>query len=656
MPRTWIPGVSKDTRKRPGDRHRPDRYRGFFVAIDGEGWSGSDDPTHRLRTMNWASATGEPHTLYEPQGISDKAAFDFILSIPAHATIIGFGLGYDKTMWTKDIDDETLDQLIRRREDRAYVSDGHVRYRPVEWGDYELEWLNTCFKVRRKGTKQFRTVWDVWPMYQGSFLKVIRTWCHDLTPEELRIVDEGKKGRNDIDKDPDEQMHYSHVECQLLAKVHTRFRQVLLDNGIKMRSWYGGSVAGAMLDLHKMQKHLPARQRIIETAPKPHYVYQYEEEPEIIRQGIDYAAYFGGRFENSVHGPVRQPVHEYDMKSAYPTALLDVPSLREVRYEHCTNRRKILNHPGWFLARVSYKMPDDHLWGAFPLRTATALTFPTMGDGRWVWSPEVRSMATALPKNLRVHEAWLLHDDGQRPFSFVRDYYDLRRELDSVWDGQGSPIKVGLNSLYGKCAQRGDAPRYQCLTWAGMITSHCRARLLDYLLTQPDNIVATATDALYSLERIPELEGHAGNLGDWGHHEYPDGFFFVKAGQTISYDPEQRSRTRGVTNRNFQDALPVFEREWSEYGTRTVVPVPQTRFCGARLGLRLPDRRGVWYEHVAKITMSELPKRRLPFMQGGLTRSLPTMSTLGEDWSDLTGEERDELVDKYDEIEWLVQG
>ncbi len=104
--------------------------------------------------------------------------------------------------------------------------------------------------------------------------------------------------------------------------------------------------------------------------------------------------------------------------------------------------------------------------------------------------------------------------DAASPFEFVRELYDLRRDLKlKEIQGEGYDIlelaiKLCLNSIYGKFAQRiggseFDAPSSVCPYYAA-ITAGCRRRVLEAALLDPEAVVMFATDGLVSTRPLEQ--------------------------------------------------------------------------------------------------------------------------------------------------------
>jgi hypothetical protein len=109
---------------------------GRFVSIDGEGY----DPSENRHVYAWLSASnGERmETLYNPYGLSPRACWDFLLSLPetfGPSVYVGFSLGYDMEFWLPPNDDR-----VKMLDER-----GRCRYGPYRF----LLWPRKRFEVGR---------------------------------------------------------------------------------------------------------------------------------------------------------------------------------------------------------------------------------------------------------------------------------------------------------------------------------------------------------------------------------------------------------------------------------------------------------------------------------------------------------------------------
>lgn len=115
-------------------------------------------------------------------------------------------------------------------------------------------------------------------------------------------------------------------------------------------------------------------------------------------------AYYGGRFEGSRIGSISGPVYEYDLKSAYPASMLQLPCPLHTRWQH-KPRTKQLPTAGLYLAKVTFSHPDGQ-WCGFPFRHNGGLFWPFQGTG-WYWSPEIEVAIRHLHAKIVVHDLWV---------------------------------------------------------------------------------------------------------------------------------------------------------------------------------------------------------------------------------------------------------
>ena len=229
-------------------------------------------------------------------------------------------------------------------------------------------------------------------------------------------------------------------------------------------------------------------------------------------------AYYGGRFEITRVGHIAQEVFEYDIRSAYPAAMRELPCLEHGTWKEATARKELRKHNGLYVAACSFKAACDKggfgQLGAFPVRSKEGhLYWPLQGAGVY-WSVEVNS-ARQMGYSIRFVHGWTYHRNCDcHPFDWVEPLFDYRRSIGA--QGPGYPIKLGINSLYGLLAQRKGTGRFVNMVWAGLITAITRSRMNDVIALNPGRIVMIATDAIYSLDPLDTKGLDIGErLGQW---------------------------------------------------------------------------------------------------------------------------------------------
>lgn len=584
-----------------------------FLAIDGEG--GGTDAVGRQNYLLMVAANADMEFTLQRDGkpLGARDCLEWILALPPRPTLVAFGLGYDATQILRGMKPQTL---------RGIMNPPHGKNGPsyTYWGDFAViyqqgQYLRVARIDRSSGKPVIvkgssRTIYETLGFFQTSFVKVIEHWGVG-SAEERAVIAANKERRNEFDGLTDEMIRYCTLECRHLAMVMEEFRTVCSEAGILPRQWAGaGHLAAALLDMH----NVPKRPRMtLETAAlaerkpsaRPEKPRRPERDPDFEIAAA--AAYYGGRFETGRIGYTAGPVYEYDLRSAYPAAMSSLPCPLHTEWIHKPYLRS-LPKTGLFVAHVSFEQPDKP-WCGLPFRSkGGTLHWPRAGRGLY-WSPEFLAARRCLGAKITVIDLWQAQCKCRcRPFDWVEALFEERRRLGSKT--RGYPLKLGLNSLYGKLAQRCGRGPYHDVVAAGLITVITRARLVEALSHDPEAVVMLATDALFSTRPLPLDIGDG--LGQWEAKEWPD-LFIVQPG--VYWSParlETGLKSRGAPRSVIGDAAPRFEetfREWFALMARPearrllleerkmpTVPVTVRVFYGCRLALARgkPWQAGIW--------------------------------------------------------------
>lgn len=306
-------------------------------------------------------------------------------------------------------------------------------------------------------------------------------------------------------------------------------------------------------------------------------------------------------------------VYGYDISSAYPYHLFQLPCLACGRWQYTTKERD-LRGCTTALVHYSYRARRKYTWAPYPVRAADgSICYPSRGEG-WVWLSEFDA-GRRLFETVRFLGAWVYRTDCDcHPFASVPDLYRQRVSLGK--DAAGIVLKLAINSLYGKLAQStGINPRYQSWVWAGMVTAGTRAQILDLMAVAPHmtDILAIATDGVYSRRKLKcprpidtgtfdvvNEKGEHKPLGGWEEKEYPNGLFFVKPGIYFAPDDADKDdalRARGIGRRALLENKAAIIAAY-ESGAETVKIGQVERFHGAKTSiskaLKRSERYGEW--------------------------------------------------------------
>lgn len=611
------------------DKARQEAFRNFDVQKPFTGCDGEGAGTDKLGRQLYLLFRMGDRELFTGEHLRTEEVLDFICDHPGDEILVGFSFGYDVTMILRDVPEKQLRRLVEPKD----MGDGKSRY--TWFKHFDVEYLPKQYlRVRRmtwtddgNGNRRrvpagdARTIFETFGFFQKSFVKVI----HEFeigTPEGRAMIVANKERRGDFVEMTAEERAYCAMECDYLAELMERLREYCHAAAIRPRTWNGaGKLASA---LHKREKTIRSDSLALSSLP-----------PELTAYAN--MAYYGGRFEITRTGMINEKVHEYDIRSAYPDAMRFLPCLEHGLWERASG--DALANGDLYIAGVSFNHPDNS-HGAMcglPVRSKEGhLYWPNEGAGVY-WSPEIRS-AEKLGASISLKSGWVyVKQCDCHPFDWVEPLFNYRRQIGSK--GPGYPIKLAINSLYGKLAQRRGAGAYANMIWAGLITAFTRAKINEAIAANPGRIIMAATDAVYSLDPLTLDEGEA--LGQWEGDEL-DGLFIVQPG--LYWCPEKRKRkSRGLPGKFFEENQRTerFENEWSNYLSNggedfPSIPVDLTNFIGLKLALSRNniDSAGRWIAEQRSISFDYRNKRdghiecdghivTAPKRGGPLTISLP---------------------------------
>lgn len=606
-----------DTRIRIRERVRakasPKLPREFrAIGIDGEGRGRFP---HVYDYLAASDSEGNVWEVSDSRGIRTSAALDLILSLPEKVTICGFSFNYDLTKILAELPNESLYRLFHEQE-RIKIVNGRTIFKPVRWEGYRLNYMNRRFSVRKKGGHQ-RVVWDVFSFFQTSFVNALKAWGIADEKRLERMIDmKGKRAEFDA-LEPDQIRAYCKEECKFLAELVESLYKAHMGAGLKLRDFYGaGSTSSALLKKIGIKK-------------------QVQTWPAQMSDAVS-RAFFGGRFENSVLGPIEGKVYNYDISSAYPYHMTRLPCLIHGRWV-LTESVSVFEQATIGLVRYRFNADaKGDSWGPFPVRTKEgSIIFPRCSVGGWCWGNEFKAAALWKPE---LASAWVYYQECDcQPFKAIPETYLERLALGK--DGKGIVLKLGMNGGYGKFAQsKGLKPPFQNYVYAGIITSNTRAQLLEAISCAKDPwaIKMLATDGIFSTEQLelpkPVNTGTfsvAKPLGGWEEKVYNGGMFAARPGIYFPLDPAEQEpkdvKARGLGKAIIQKQWHVLVDAYAR-GEIGAVIGGMTQFIGIKGALNRAgdkvnrsEKYGEWIPQQTAISFHPSPKRTW----GGNGRLLP---------------------------------
>ena len=562
-------------RKRPVPKDfRPREYKPKkFIAWDGEGIS--PDPDKWQNYVVFGHSEGD---FIVGMDLGTVECLDFMVDTANEyrdAIHVIFGMDYDVNMILRSLPKNVL---------RTLHKEGEV----YNWKGFHLEYIpHKTFKVWKhkswggKGKGRTLQLFDVFTFFSVSFVKALRQY-EAIQESRIAEIESGKAHRGDFTygEIADLIVPYWRSELEALVKLCEKLEESLSSAFIDLDSYHGpGAVADFLLTKYHAKHYMPG------------YI------PEKELQYAFQSAYAGGRFEQFRIGRTEQRVYQYDIRSAYPAAIQNLPDLRN---SHWVFRK---GEPPAIQAYSLYKIRSyfsGELWspGPFFFRSSAGnILYPFEKGAGWHYGSELIA-ALEHGATFDIEEYWSLeYDSDITPFRWVRDLYKQRAN----WKRAGNPAekaaKLGINSLYGKFAQRvggySDAPKWHTLEWAGMVTADARSKLYRAMMQKPNSLIAVETDSVFSLEPLdlPISE----ELGDWEAKEFEE-VTYLQSG--VYFLNQRKSETKADKYRGLSPGALSYDRveRFLANPTKEGIPVTVHRFrtMGTSLIQYWKDWPGQW--------------------------------------------------------------
>lgn len=266
-------------------------------------------------------------------------------------------------------------------------------------------------------------------------------------------------------------------------------------------------------------------------------------------------AYFGGRVEAFERGLFKN-YHKYDVVSLYPyvMAVNKFPNPNFRNYNRCNNSIYYKNTEGF--SRITIDIPEMDR-PPLPYKHNGKLMFPCGKLTGWWTNVEIRHAVSLGCVVMKVYEN-IWYSKTCEPFLYYNDLFKLKQDYKKEGNKMEKVIKLILNSLFGKFAQRNDRhtkvipsknvtiedlekftdyeflgdgkfiriacptpPSYFCFPeWSAYITAYARLHVYPML----KDAIYTDTDSVILPYKIP----HGDNLGQWAYEGCAEETIIIK--------------------------------------------------------------------------------------------------------------------------------
>lgn len=575
-----------DRRKAAREKRIADLRQRTFVCWDGEG---ADNAARKAQSyVLLGSYNGVQHDYITAKSLTTQRCLEHIIKVGRKnqgSWHVSFAFSYDVNMILKGLTPAQFKYLRDHRRMRIGKT-WRLEHIPGKWFSVTKYSQNSKFSVR---------IYDVFGFYQSSFLTAIHANIADHPAmRDVDIVESGKASRHSFSySDIDKITEYWKVEQILFHALVNRLREMCYEAGLYIAKWHGpGELAAFLYRSHGIKGHKN------ETDSGIYNLCRY--------------AYCGGRFERFHIGRYRN-VYGLDINSAYPDAISRLPSLRNGKWIH---QPRVRLPREFALYRIELNEAEKQLPGPLFRRDWRGnITFPWKLNG-WYWGPEVIAMCKHYPLLVTcIKEGWEFEDDGTRPFEFVRETYKQRQVWKAALNGAQMALKLALNSLYGKMAQRAGwernnrAPTWHQLEWAGWVTSYTRARLFDVMAQIPfDELIAVETDGIYTTCHPDRLSiKDSKELGGWEVTVYDEIIYLQSGVYAKRQGSEWEMKYRGLDKESFEPEDFVNHAKELAGWPASLVHVPYLE--------EITDDGHVWMTHY-----TPRPKDLWPKLKGNTTR------------------------------------
>lgn len=589
-----------------------------FVVWDGEGARNKDNPKGpQDYVLLGYHCEGETDWI-EAESLSLPKMLAFIIAVGKrypNAFHVGFAFDYDTNMILKELSVKQFEML----KDKGSVLIGMYRIEHVYGKWLQITRYGASYD-RGKGNRNDKytvRIADIFGFFQCSFVKACESYIpNDPLMSELPTVEEGKAKRKEFTYAYIDYIRsYWRTEIRLLHSLVSRLREMLYSVGLRITRWHGpGAIANFVYKTHGIARHKSLT-------------------PSEVREAARYA-YSAGRFE-LYHIGRFEVVYGIDLNSAYPFAISKLPSLSEGTWRHVDHPGSITEFGVYHVRLNGFAGPIRNPGPLFHRNMAHNISYPWLTEG-WYWSPEIIAALRALKvsknnnRGFEIIEGYEYVGFHTRPFAFVKDMYAHRQELKAKGDGGQMALKLALNSLYGKMAQRvgwernGKPPTWHQLEWAGWVTSFTRAALYEVMARIPfDQLIAVETDGIYTTMNPADLGiQNSKALGGWEVTEYEEVLYVQSGVYALRTADGWKCKYRGLDSDSLSASdivnyLYSLGPSPSKDNAWPLLTGPTTRFIGYRAALhRASEAKGPmklhhcrWETVPREITPGEIGKR-----------------------------------------------
>lgn len=311
-------------------------------------------------------------------------------------------------------------------------------------------------------------------------------------------------------------------------------------------------------------------------------------------------SYYGGIFSTLKKGYFNETLYDYDINSAYPNVMKDLPNWsngRFIKFEGDHYRPE--GSYGWYWCCydcewMPYVASDKYEPISEEIKEYNQ-TFDMVYNNRLIVYPKglrrgwiTKAEYDFLKKNgfkvkLLCGVEWVRESDKyDNPFGWVEKiYYErLKIKKENKEDIRQHCLKILINSLYGKTAQQEPRGRLTNFFYASYITGLTRLKILEVVLKHKDHIISIDTDGILTDREIKGLK-ISDQLGEWSYEEYDRGLIVGSGVKQLWKGETYKTKARGITDNT----------DWDMYSdivkNKDKDTIPYMRYAPLQLGIAI---------------------------------------------------------------------
>ena len=273
-------------------------------------------------------------------------------------------------------------------------------------------------------------------------------------------------------------------------------------------------------------------------------------------------AYHGGLFETFQRGVFEEKLYQYDINSAYPAIMKDLPHWANGRFKPVETPGD--GEYGWYYCEFDCEwMPHGDFGRPYEVEMCFGedsnceklminpkrKVYPIGKRKGWITKMEYEWMQKQhIYCEFEMGIEWYFKEElYPNPFGWIPEVYTRRQEVKALGYSEEYALKIVMNGVYGKTAQfKKGMGKLTNFFYCSYITAWTRLMVASVAIKYPLNLIEIATDSVL-LNRKVDLP-LSKKLGEWGLDEYYRGILVGSGIHQFFNEEGFVTHARGLTN------------------------------------------------------------------------------------------------------------